>query len=167
MLLAVGGWQSDAKRIAFAQIDPADYEWAIQWRWSLVSGHGATLYAVRRVYTPSEPVITLRMHREILGLPPSRYPEVDHRDGNGLNNRRENLRTATRTQNRQNLRSANRNSRSGVRGVSLDARRGKYKAQARLDGKVCWLGYHDTIEAAEAACIAFRRQHYPFSEMDR
>ena len=57
---------------------------------------------------------TILMHRLILGFPPG----VDHKDGNQLNNTRNNLRLATGTQNMGNRR-MNRNNKTGYRGVQV------------------------------------------------
>jgi hypothetical protein len=79
---------------------------------------------------------------------------TDHIDGNGLNNQRSNLRYATNSQNNANAHKRAK-AQSGFKGVSLDKRniRGikKWAAQVMRDGKVFWLGYHQTpLEAALA-----------------
>lgn len=71
---------------------------------------------------------------------------VDHRNGNGLDNRRKNLRPATCQQNSWNARISKRNS-SGFKGVNYDIRRGKW--MARISDR--FLGRFDTAEEAGAA----------------
>ena len=107
------------------------------------------------------------MHRELLDLPSGQRLEDDHRNGDGLDNRRANLRVTTKAQNQQNLRGARRSSKSGIRGVHPCKQTGRWIAQARIDGERHWLGRHDSMEAAEAVVVAFRRAHMEFSEMDR
>lgn len=76
----------------FAQVDDADYEWLNQWNWN-VTTHEHTQYAERR-----ENKKLIRMHRFILGIN-GRHKFVDHKDHNGLNNQRGNLREATMSEN--------------------------------------------------------------------
>lgn len=90
-----------------------------------------TVYAVR-VETRDKKSRTALMHRVIAETPLGM--EADHWDGNGLNNRRSNLRNATVAQNRQNAAISADNT-SGVKGVCWDKRAKKWKAQIAADGK--------------------------------
>lgn len=86
------------------------------------------------------------MHRLILGAP--RGQEVDHRDGNGLNNARDNLRLCTRLQNLCNkgLRSDNT---TGFKGIRRDGKR--FSASIFIDSKCKYLGSFLTPEEAARA----------------
>jgi len=75
--------------------------------------------------------VVCRMHHAVIGEPPSGY-EVDHIDGNGLNNCRENLRFVTRRQNMQN--NVNAVTTSRLPGVSWDKKRRKWKAYIKVNG---------------------------------
>jgi hypothetical protein len=89
--------------------------------------------------------------------------EIDHIDGDSLNNNRSNLRAATRAQNSQN-RSKQKNNASGIKGVSLDKRRSKWLAQIQSDGTHYYLGRFDTKEdAAEAYRKAANKLHKEFA----
>ena len=70
------------------------------------------------------------------------WPRVDHRDGNGLNNCRYNLREATPAQNSKNRR-LNKNSTSGFKGVGWDKRINRWYARIQVDGKKERLGWFD------------------------
>lgn len=85
------------------------------------------------------------MHRQILGLDSDDPRQVDHINGNTLDNRDENLRIVTRAQNMMNRR-VNRNSVTGVKGVVVV--NGRYKAYINL-------GSFDTLEEAKKV-----RNHY-------
>ena len=74
--------------------------------------------------------------------------QIDHIDGNGLNNRFDNLRVVTNRQNTSNSR-VYKNNQLGIRGVDKFA--GKYRATIQKDGKGLHLGYFDTPEEASAA----------------
>jgi hypothetical protein len=116
--------------------------------WSLGAGGGG--YAVKA--GPNKQAIL--MHRVIVGLPPGRYPEVDHHNHDGLDNRRENLRITDRSHQMGNTRLGSQNT-SGFKGVSLDkTKQGwRWKASIRVNGREVNLGrfaLDDKIEAARA-----------------
>jgi hypothetical protein len=92
------------------------------------------------------------MHREILGFGSIKQDPrlVDHRNRNGLDNRRENLRPSTNSQNLGN-RIGSPNSSSKYKGVHWDSTRGKWRTQAQHDGKTYRLGRFDSEEEAAAA----------------
>lgn len=76
--------------------------------------------------------------------------EVDHIDGNKLNNRLSNLRMATRSQNEQNKGLRNHNT-SGVTGVRFTKERGDWHAGIAVDGKRIHLGYFNSFDEAVKA----------------
>ena len=90
----------------------------------------------------------IRLHRVLMGDPDGL--EIDHVDGNGLNNTRANLRTAIHSENlrNQNVRI---NNASGFKGVSWDKSRCKWQAHIGLDFKRISLGRFETKEEAAAA----------------
>lgn len=103
------------------------------------------------------------MHRVILGEP--KDLDVDHIDGNGLNNRKCNLRKATKSQNMHNQ-GVRRSNTSGFKGVSWRESRNKWVAQICLKGKVKYLGMFDTPEDAYSAyCDASQKLHGEFSKL--
>lgn len=80
----------------FVYVDREDYEYLSQFQWYLFKSEKWT-YAVR-----SQGDKTIFMHREIMGIiDPKVY--VDHRDRNGLNNRKKNLRVGDNRQNQYNV----------------------------------------------------------------
>lgn len=75
--------------------------------------------------------------------------EVDHEDGDGFNNRRSNLRVATKSQNRANRTRLAKNNNSGFHGVRWHA--GKWVASIQKDKKRYYLGrFSDPRDAARA-----------------
>jgi hypothetical protein len=91
---------------------------------------------------------TLYMHRVIVGSVPDGM-EIDHRDLDGLNNRRHNLRIATTAQNQYNRRP-----RFNFKGVSWNKERKMWYAQIYVNKKQHHLGAFSTPEAAHAAYAA-------------
>jgi hypothetical protein len=121
-----------------------------------VGGHG---WSVRGEYAVSNDKPRTRMHRLIVSAPPG--VEVDHINGNKLDNRRANLRLATRRENGQNLRS--RGGTSRYRGVSWHKASGKWRAGTRLAGKAYHLGCFTSEDEAGAVAAAFFAAHMPYS----
>jgi len=91
-------------------------------------------------------------HRIIYLIYNGKWPdyEIDHIDGNRINNKPSNLREATRSQNQTNLGITKRN-KSGIRGVWWDKNRKKWASQIQKNHKVKSLGRFDTIEEAYQA----------------
>ena len=84
--------------------------------------------------------------------------EIDHIDGDSLNNRWENLRVATHQENRSNNR-AYRNNRLGVRGVQQRSN-GRYRAYIAPSGRMKSLGDFATLEEAKATRQAAERKYF-------
>jgi hypothetical protein len=104
------------------------------------------------------------MHRFIMGDPIG--IEVDHKKhGDTLNNRRSNLRLATKSQNGCN-RGKQRNNTSGHKGVCWDSAKGKWRAEIKAGGKKFHLGrFRDKAEAAEAYKNAATKLHGEFTHL--
>jgi hypothetical protein len=129
-------------------VDDEDYEWLNQWKWCTQKGK-YTSYAMRGVWD-GQRERQLRMHREILGLSFYDGKLVDHKNRNGLDNRRENLRLATTVINAYNCKKRVDNS-SGFRGVHWCNTRGKWITQISIGKlrKKCG-SFNDPILAAMA-----------------
>lgn len=129
----------------FALVDDADYEWLNQRKWYALRDYH-TYYAVRKSGRKMGKSRLIRMHRAI--TKPSKTQIIDHRDGNGLNNQRENLRFATAPQNMQNAQKRT-NCSSQYKGVYF--KKGKWVARITVSCHLQYLGtFEDEIEAAKA-----------------
>lgn len=121
--------------------------------WKAEVGKVGDVYAVRNQRVDGS-WITHRMHRVIFerafGITLTREQEVDHIDGNSLNNTRGNLRAATRAENMRNHKRY-RNNTSGVTGVSWHSRRNQWAAYIKNNGRSTHLGYFDNLDAAREA----------------
>lgn len=140
----VYGGRSSPRVVAQAVVSDEDYERVVaaaEPRWRLVAaGYVAT-------GQPRKGTFVL-LHRFILGLGPGELG-VDHRNGDRLDNRRENLRPATDSQNQ-----ANRHKVRGVsrhKGVTWYKRYGLWRARITVGDRERHLGYFDSEEAAAEA----------------
>lgn len=85
--------------------------------------------------------------------------EVDHINNDHSDNRVENLRPATRSENQRNIGILSSN-KSGVKGVCWHKSSRKWRADCRVNGTLNYLGLFSTIEAAAKAVQQFRAQHH-------
>ena len=120
----------------------------------------------RRYWDVKADKVRYRAHRVIWLWMTGEWPiaDVDHIDGDGLNNRWSNLRGASRSQNLGNSQ-RKRNNALGVKGVIFNKSRNKFQAQICHKGKYRMLGLFDSIEQA-AAAYASAARHY-FGEFAR
>lgn len=126
-----------------AIVDDEDFERLAQYRWcALIARY--TVYAVRN----GGKLGFIYMHRFLIDAPSGM--EVDHKNGNGIDNRRSNLRLVTKAQNQHNSR-LKRHNKLRVKGVTFIKKTGKYHAKVRANKKTVFSGYFDTVEAAKAA----------------
>lgn len=120
----------------FALVDDEDYDWLNQWKWCAWPRR-KTWYAVRTVHGVGRATRRVYMHCAILNVPKGTL--TDHSNGNGLDNRRSNIRTCDAKQNSRNRRLAN-NNKSGFKGVSWKAAKRKWVATITVDGNCYYLG---------------------------
>jgi hypothetical protein len=126
----------------FAIVDVEDYEWLSQYKWCAVKNRDV-YYAHRW----GDGRIAL-MHREIMGAPEG--VPCDHKDHNGLDNRKSNLRLCTSAQNQYNKR-PKKGCASRYKGVVWRKDEKKWRARISFKGKRIHLGDFDNqIEAAIA-----------------
>lgn len=144
-----------------AFVDDEDYDWLSQWTWIADPGASkATMYAKR----PGQSTSWVQMHVVIMDPPVGMT--VDHRNFNGLDNQRSNLRLATRSQQAMNrlLRADNT---SGYKGVTWDAERGKWRARIMVEGKSTTVGrYREILDAVRAYDDAARELFGEFAVLN-
>ena len=129
-----------------AIIDAADVGKVERYVWhAMVKSH--TVYAVRSDYSTGK-MQKIGMHRAIAGAEEMQI--VDHIDGNGLNNRRANVRIASVSQNCMNRKRAKNNT-AKFKGVTYHAKDQKWWARIMANGRRVSLGYFETAAEAGAA----------------
>ncbi len=131
----------------FTIVDDDDYELLSKLKWC-VDGKG---YATRKM---DGKVIT--MHRFILNYPNGL--QVDHANSNRLDNRRSNIRVASRAQNQQNSKA--RKGAVGLKGVSFEKGSNRYRARITVTGKTIYLGGFLSAESAHKAYATAAEKYF-------
>lgn len=138
-----------------AMVDDEDFEMLSQWKWCFGDGYAARSI---RVGLNQKHV---KMHRVIANTPKGMH--TDHINGDGLDNRKENLRICTNAENLRNQGKQSNNT-SGFKRVGWDKRNRKWAAYIRLNYKKIHLGLFPTPELAHAAyCEAAIKYHGEFA----
>lgn len=127
-------------------VDDDVYEWASKQRWSIHGKETATFYARNGSRKNRQD-----MHQMLIECPPGM--EIDHIDGNGLNNQIDNLRVVTKQQNAQNRKYSARgiSKYKGVSCYSLQTRKKPWYARIKVKGNQKLLGYFLTEKEAALA----------------
>jgi hypothetical protein len=119
-----------------AIVDDEDYEMLSAYNWYAVKIKGG-FYARRSLSAHGKSYKHIMMHRVIMGVDEESI-FVDHRDRNGLNNQKSNLRFATVSQNACNKKTQKNN--SGHKGVYFRKSKNIFQASLRINGKPIYLG---------------------------
>ena len=148
----------------YAIVDPEDFERLNKYKWHVVRG-AKTYYASRNSRIGNKR-IAIKMHREILNPPAPLV--VDHINHKGYDNRRANLRPATRAQNAVNKSIQTTSSGSSkYRGVSWHKNRQKWQAYIGVNYKQIIIGYYDNeIKAAKAYDKEAKKHHGEFGVLN-
>lgn len=128
-----------------ALIDAADAALISGYSWSRSVNGAGNVYAHAHVPGSGKPGKTISMHQLIGGR------GCDHRNGDGLDNRRENLRPATQAQNAANRRPNRRPGGSQFKGVDWHTQHKTWRARIMVNGRSHHLGLFTSQEAAARA----------------
>lgn len=142
-----------------AQVDDEDFERISIYNWYALNTNNIT-YALTTIKYDK-----VHLHRFVLRLYDT-STEVDHKDRNGLNCQKSNLRIANRSQNKANSKIPS-NNRTGYKGVVWSIKAQKWQATIGFEGKTVWLKYHLTaIDAARAYDKAAKRLFGEFASLN-
>lgn len=147
----------------FALVDDEDFEYLNQFKW-YADKRSHTYYANTHIYKNQKNTV-VSMHRIILGLTDSKI-QGDHKDKNGLNNQRYNLRVCTCAQNQRNKKAREGGSSKYI-GVHWHKKGNKWQSRIKMDGNQISLGlFTDEIEAAKAYDKAAKFYHQEFASLN-
>lgn len=143
----------------FALVDDGDFDSVNRWKWSFQKMPTVDGYAVR-VVKENGRYRKIYLHRFLCGFPTGKV--IDHVDGDGLNNQRENLRVCVQHENISNQRKKKNNT-SGFKGVSFHRRTGKWAAQITFQRVKRHIGlFPDAQSASDAYDQASKKTHGEF-----
>ena len=148
----------------FTIVDTDDFDWLNQWKWGLYSNEKrGRIYAIRTIFIHPDGTrfkTSLRMHRIIMNAPIDM--QVDHINGDGLDNRRCNLRICTNKENASNKKHRAGGS-SKFKGICWHKAVGKWYAY--INNKS--IGYYTSeIDAAKAYNKAALKYHGEFARLN-
>lgn len=140
-------------------LDDDDFTIYSQWPWKQEVNGG---YVTRKVGSHASRV-TIYLHKEIVKHHYGWSQEADHKDRDVLNNQKENLRPATRSENAMNQ-AVRVDSTTGYKGVYYDRSRIAYVARIWFRGKKIWIGrFRSATEAAKAYDHYAKAYHKEFA----
>jgi len=145
-----------------ALVDDSDYKALSQHKWQAHKRPSGAWYAVRGIrdkHRERGKNITIYMHREILGISDNTKLRGDHRDRNGLNNQRFNLRICTQSQNLSN-KVPRKSKTSRFKGVSFHKIGKEWKAQIQVNNRSIHLGLFKNEEDAALAYHKASEKYY-------
>ena len=144
-------------------VDDEDLPDLARYRWTATHRPNGRIYAYRQHRDEHGKYRSTYMHRQITAAPPGF--DVDHVNGNTLDNTRANLRVCTRAQNIANASKTRGN--SIYKGVHQLAVSGKWKASIRANGRNHHLGHFDSeVAAAQAYDEAARALHGEYAKVN-
>ncbi len=149
----------------FALVDAEDFAAVSLWSWCAIKGRkGVSWYAHANTEKAGGGRRYVKMHRYV--LQPLAGLEIDHVDGDGLNNRRSNLRISTRQENSRNV-PRHRDGSSRFKGVSWYRRDSCWRSCITVNDRQIHLGYfQDEAEAAAAYDAAAVRLFGEFARLN-
>ena len=143
-----------------ALVDDKDFEELNKYKWCAACRRGGW-YAERGIYFENGKHYNIKMHRQITGI---KTGIVDHKNGNGLDNRKENLRLCDHSQNAKNHKKCKRNV-SGFTGVSWRKGMRIWQAIVYHNYNRIHLGYF--LDKTEAARVVDKKAKELFGDFAR
>lgn len=147
--ITTGKTRSDVKRQWLVMVDDEDFDYLNQFYWQVDR--------YKTVQTHKNDTGERLIHRLI--MKPPKGVEIDHIDGNRLNNQKSNLRFATSSQNKIN-RGARKDNKSGYKGVSWHKQNKNWTARLMINGKYQHLGSFKDISEAVQVYNQSALKHY-------
>jgi hypothetical protein len=150
-----------------AQVSDHWFDYLNQWKWQArYEKSSDKWYATRHLVISSKKINThIQMHRVIMNVPDGM--EIDHKDGDGLNNQEDNLRICTGSQNSAN-KGISKVNKSGYKGVYWSTRERKWQAEIKVNQKTIYIGrYKDIKDGARAYNEAAKKYFGEFAWLNK
>lgn len=142
-------------------VDDADYDWLSQWRWTSYKATKANPWYVTR----RENGVAISLHRQIMGFPEGL--DVDHIDGDGLNNCRANLRVCSRSGNMKNRPAFRKRAFGASKYKGVYAKDGRWQVSLNSDGRRHHGGtFACELTAARAYDDLAKKHHGEFARLN-
>lgn len=147
-----------------AIVDDDAPAWIFEVKWCAIR-RGKCWHAQRHIILEDGRGTSQYMHRVVLNAKPGEI--IDHKDGNGLDNRKENLRVTSSAGNQRGFNKRQINNTSGFRGVGWNKGYKKFEARVTHARKLLLVGYFSCpIEGARARDAKARELGWPEEGMN-
>lgn len=144
-------------------VDDEDFDRVVKFTWRITKSNLSGVLYASSLRRAGSKVIWFQMHRLIMRNPKS---QIDHIDGNGLNNQKSNLRLATCSQNRMNT-GKYKNNTTGFKGVFLCKNTNRYRVLIRFNKKqICGGRFDDRNQAAKKYNELALKYHGEFARLN-
>ena len=147
--------------VYYTYFDKSVYALVIKYHWRILNGNANKKYLITNLPKLNGKQRSLLFHHLILNFKYDNNCEIDHINGNGLDNRFHNLRITTKTQNNCNKCKLS-NNKTNVAGIYFDTSRNKYAVDIKCRGKRIRLSRYDNIN--EAVYVRVLAEKYLFGE---
>lgn len=154
----MGGKSIPLTQGLFAIVDEEDFDQLNLYKWYASKRSNGGYVAMRDERKRGVYHRHIYMHREIMKTPSDQM--TDHRNGDGLNNQKCNLRNCSRKENQRNKRRMSSLNSSGVRGIFWEKSCNRWRAQISIDNKNKHLGVFKSKEDAQAVYIEASKSIY-------
>lgn len=138
-----------------ALVDLKDYFLACSFKWYRQHGRYTSYARANGKMKNGIKGPPIYLHRVIMAA--KKGTEVDHKNGNGLDCRRSNMKVTTRRGNAYNSK-VPKNSTTGIKGVTWSKHAGKYMAKIKIQGHQTYLGYFTNPNKAKKVISAIRNK---------
>lgn len=146
-----------------ALVDDDDFAFLSQWKWCSDS-KGYAFRSEKRSETGRLKRKGIYLHRVVMGSPEGK--QIDHINGDILDNRKSNLRVASHSENMRN-RKLQKNNSTGYKGVWFNKKKGLFVATIKIDGKTRTIKHTRTAEeAAEAYNVKAQEVYGSFARIN-
>ncbi len=141
-------------KIYVAKVDESDWYKISRYRWCVTYNTKENRITGLKTSDP-----WTKLHRFVLNITDPKIL-IDHKNGDVLDNTKENLRTCSPGENARNIKSDRKNSKTGIKGITWHKSSKKWAAQIQINNKRIWLGTFPSKEDAINAYERAAKEHF-------